>query len=474
MSANTGMSLRRPGESLYSMYRRFLIVNKGSIFNSQTSRKALIELANVTLGDYDASLRSVELFSRIECEIVGVNSLAKSSMLSPITFFAKSIKNCDECSKIGFHSELYNLPWITRCPVHKTDLSTRCGTCNKVWPVVSKLLGSDCETCGVKITFSKLCERNAFTSDNRFKSFNEFTKFNARAVTAHQYSIKEYNSQYSPSERAIFRKDANLYSRFTPSALLSNVDNTFWTRSRLEMLGVKTYRRMTLTFPRSQFEAKEKPLLSSHDAEQILERVKIRLLAALFRTQKRFSTDTFRTRLMPWGENISTASKAWHYFIAFGSWINNLRRGLDPNRSELEAFWEIDSILADKSILPRPTYPDRFLNRYISVDGSYSSTKDKVNMIGIPKPVLEWMYYTELLICFLHTYLQLSFLKECEERGDKYLVDIGGIKAPDSLRFDGLLANPYYIHADEKKVSITIPKILMQPRLSLSHELLTS
>lgn len=46
---------------------------------------------------------------------------------------------CPECLKSGYHSMLFQIPWVNRCPWHRVSLTTQCPTCSKpLWQSIAR------------------------------------------------------------------------------------------------------------------------------------------------------------------------------------------------------------------------------------------------------------------------------------------------------------------------------------------------
>ncbi|KAF1709759.1 hypothetical protein CSC70_08650 [Pseudoxanthomonas kalamensis DSM 18571] len=46
---------------------------------------------------------------------------------------------CPECLKSGYHSMLFQIPWVDRCPWHRVSLTTQCTTCSKpLWQSIAR------------------------------------------------------------------------------------------------------------------------------------------------------------------------------------------------------------------------------------------------------------------------------------------------------------------------------------------------
>lgn len=59
-----------------------------------------------------------------------------------------TMRNCVQCSRRYFHSSLYNVPWLIRCPIHTNEqLLDRCPECGMHWFVYS-YRHRECTLCG--------------------------------------------------------------------------------------------------------------------------------------------------------------------------------------------------------------------------------------------------------------------------------------------------------------------------------------
>ena len=80
------------------------------------------------------------------------------------------IKHCPECSKLGYHHLIYDLPWLRTCPLHHIELLKHCPECSQQWPTSLQLLSRKCATCGYAKIRDRL-ERVAelIEDDNRWE-----------------------------------------------------------------------------------------------------------------------------------------------------------------------------------------------------------------------------------------------------------------------------------------------------------------
>jgi hypothetical protein len=59
-------------------------------------------------------------------------------------------KQCPICADLLYYTDIYEVPWISHCPVHGCAFTETCPACNKPWPTVQNISASTCEQCGIK------------------------------------------------------------------------------------------------------------------------------------------------------------------------------------------------------------------------------------------------------------------------------------------------------------------------------------
>lgn len=202
---NTGVLLKKPYESDYNAYRRFLIANihYGPLRLSAEIKTLFDELIEYQIVK-DARKRSwpeglpqdypwlCEFDNHINRQCIEISD-SNRGPIGPAVFSERAIrvsilqryllfemsaeseelitkskavfKQCPECARIGYHTGLFDLTWISTCPVHHVRLEERCPDCKRQWPTRGSLDREDCLTCGARIPFSLLLERGAFDQD---------------------------------------------------------------------------------------------------------------------------------------------------------------------------------------------------------------------------------------------------------------------------------------------------------------------
>ena len=58
-------------------------------------------------------------------------------------------RQCPQCARQLYHSDLYVLPWLMRCPIHHCELVTHCPECQLPWPDEKEMASRTCNVCGL-------------------------------------------------------------------------------------------------------------------------------------------------------------------------------------------------------------------------------------------------------------------------------------------------------------------------------------
>ena len=145
---NTGRVLSRPWQSASSKIRCVLLANMS------VDRKELAPWLKANgLTQDSTGIRPDWRF-----ETVSLSAESPRFPKSRVTPF----RNCPACSRIGFHCDLYNYPWMVRCPLHPDQvIRDRCPECHCRW-FADITWSNSCETCGNRIVVKQLINNNAF------------------------------------------------------------------------------------------------------------------------------------------------------------------------------------------------------------------------------------------------------------------------------------------------------------------------
>ncbi len=154
---NTGLLLRRPYESDYAAFRRFLVANQ---FETQAVLKAELEAfgerSAVMPGKPWIALKAREWEKKF-CE---ANALP-FQLPAPVDH-RYPLRNCPVCAAQCYHTVLYQYPWAKRCPLHRQEIVTSCPSCKQPWPTPSELRKRECPCCSARLSLSHLSANTAF------------------------------------------------------------------------------------------------------------------------------------------------------------------------------------------------------------------------------------------------------------------------------------------------------------------------
>lgn len=145
MAINKGLFYSRPYESPYSMWRRFISANP------QLTKEELLEYVDISADEVKSNTISKLTNERFISTLFG--PLLAPSYLSlrkeMVPHKGIEIRNqCPKCAAECFHTDLFELRWVTQCPIHLTKLLEKCPECNKDWPKINSLFRRKCQTCG--------------------------------------------------------------------------------------------------------------------------------------------------------------------------------------------------------------------------------------------------------------------------------------------------------------------------------------
>lgn len=146
---NTGLLLRRPYESAYNAYRRFLIANQTRTL-VQIRDELRQSVPKPPYGTMTTETQAQEL-ERVYCDQLRIPYIPPTSVPP-----GQYRKNCPECARICFQSYLYHYPWFQTCPIHQSALTYKCPECHEPWPEPSQFFRRQCLCCGVRWSLEHL------------------------------------------------------------------------------------------------------------------------------------------------------------------------------------------------------------------------------------------------------------------------------------------------------------------------------
>lgn len=173
---NTGLLLRRPFESDYSAYRRFLIANHTQ--SGPAIRAGLAAKLLTVPGKRYALPALAQRWERAYCEHYQIPYQTPVNNESRL-----NLRNCPSCARFGYHSYLFQFPWFRQCPIHQEPVVPVCPRCQRRWPLASELHNtrSECPTCGIHFDLGRLVSAAARAPKSGFEVLEELD----RAVQQH-------------------------------------------------------------------------------------------------------------------------------------------------------------------------------------------------------------------------------------------------------------------------------------------------
>lgn len=160
MILNEGLRFRHPLESYYNIYRRLVISNPAygglktptAIAKLQSHIKTISNASDVIFHNY------LLQFTQDNHSLKPLNLVRQRNMSD------LCVRQCPECARSVFHTNIFNYSWVISCPIHDTPLLKRCPNCNFRWRNRNEIHGEQCDLCGC---------RTAYDSHELRKRFND-------------------------------------------------------------------------------------------------------------------------------------------------------------------------------------------------------------------------------------------------------------------------------------------------------------
>jgi predicted RNA-binding Zn-ribbon protein involved in translation (DUF1610 family) len=171
MHLNSGLLLRKPGESAYAAARHFAIANRALNYQEliKMARECLSpETPPITRAHRSQIGRLAHNIETDHCQTYGI--VPPRYPLNPPYPFTNNpstlaiSRNCATCAAAIYHSPLFELPWLIECPIHHSRLTSACPSCGKGWPTIAQIWAHSCPMCGVKISRDALVHASNCTT----------------------------------------------------------------------------------------------------------------------------------------------------------------------------------------------------------------------------------------------------------------------------------------------------------------------
>ncbi|MFC3193199.1 hypothetical protein ACFODZ_02980 [Marinicella sediminis] len=188
---NAGLLLKKPGESKYSIMRRFLIANYGLKLDFSSSSKSKNSIYPL-----------LSKIARIENKYIRQHKLPFRTNGAKLfkEIIERPGKSCPKCMALGFHSDAFKLDWLNTCPVHNVELTSFCPECDSLWNQYSALkLNHKCPVCGLNMKLNKIDIKDFDSS-----IFGVFTK------TLEKWSLKREATFHHLARNQTLKHERNL------------------------------------------------------------------------------------------------------------------------------------------------------------------------------------------------------------------------------------------------------------------------
>ena len=189
---NLGTLFSKPGESSYSIYRRFLISNHTINYEDLTGnlRKHFTEV-------FGSEFSKNTGWISIAKKILMLEGKKNKREINFNDYEGKKIdhskgpsKHCPKCASIGYHSNFFELEWVIRCPIHNKTLVNYCPQCGKPWPSTNNLEKNKCSCCGITVKLTSILD-NFQQKKQIYKRINVYLK----QLSKHRKLKNNYLSQ---------------------------------------------------------------------------------------------------------------------------------------------------------------------------------------------------------------------------------------------------------------------------------------
>ncbi|MEW8051425.1 MAG: hypothetical protein AB2809_13720 [Candidatus Thiodiazotropha sp.] len=204
---NIGSYFERPCESEYSIIRRFYCVNTG-----------------ISKGLLQTELRQrrpdLKTFNDRVCSLSDYHP-------SEVTMPAKQVKpklqrQCPECARELYHANIFELPWVKRCPIHHCEILTTCPECKMPWPDLDTMIHRSCSCCG-RIRIRHLS--NAFS--NNTSKYSQITRLHELIQRHEKISVwLDVRRCITSTLESWIWHEVDIKSLFYPSFLMASMNST--------------------------------------------------------------------------------------------------------------------------------------------------------------------------------------------------------------------------------------------------------
>lgn len=216
---NSGAHFSQPYQSDLAMMRHFLLANRG--FPLTTLNTWLAKHA-------DGGGPTIRVRSLLP---------QKHVMLLPkeLAIPQGHAFQCVECAKRLYHTDVFNLPWLTCCPIHHCELVRKCPMCTLPWPDMKTLPHRACRHCGLFSFTPALAEKFDFGKMNGFEGLEKLIAF----LTDKPSNSMDFQGDLSTRDHSVFSPIGVAHPMFP---IVQSHRSTLMTIAELHAMGVKKHK----------------------------------------------------------------------------------------------------------------------------------------------------------------------------------------------------------------------------------------
>ena len=452
--------MRKPCESHYAQYRRFLISNSGVPKSYNYIRDLLASKL-----DHDNKKFLREHYLAINFIYQSEKNNFSNDDNEQIKKIPPNIyRNCPMCSEIGFHTDLFNMPWITYCPVHLKRLETCCHLCKKPWPSFSMVSRtSNCRGCGVDISFKRLIELGAF-SDKR--QFNVISFVNKLHQLDSLYPIKSATLIYQVDHHFLYR-GINQLSVFQPTAVLANQPDSAQNLRKLEahQIPIYEYKKLAFKLDETNYRKRQKLSICLEIKRNVIKSLLPRLLSSLNKIA--MPKHGIGTCLSSASNNQSCLyCNTWRAWLFVTKYILNPSEASIPDTTLLSNWFPYDlyNIKDYRFSLAFPKLATKIRLQLLEKESQTITTI-------LPKNIQSIIYYIDLCTTFIHLYQNFQYMHTHESAPDE--LSNWPDLPPMAKQYNELFCPLYITKTTSKHIyTLTFPAVLISPTLifGLKHQ----
>lgn len=169
---NFGFKLAKPAESDIGIAMRLWQSNSASwrINGNSLSQRINNHIDHLSENKADvlSGLTGIEFVRMITNDVLRWSPYKDISYMYPRE---ATIKQCLECSKVGYHSLYFMMPWLSHCPVHSKVLIINCPKCKQSLGGFSAIQLNKCPICSVTTSKVELVRLGAYDTERWKQAF---------------------------------------------------------------------------------------------------------------------------------------------------------------------------------------------------------------------------------------------------------------------------------------------------------------